>query len=347
MTAITDQSSTSRALRVTGAWTQLLSDWLDQQNRIAPTLRAQLDSLRPTDLVPMARWQQLLSEAVALSANTTGAALAIGAMVRPRHVGLLGYLVLSCRTLGEAMLAYQRYESLFYGRNLVEGLLENDVMQLRWAQTDATGELADTVSIGALVTFLRRLLDAPATPKLTPTQVAFTFAVPSAERAQYERFFGCPVRFAAEFTCISFPLHYLQVVLPHNDPGLRALLDRQAQALLAAQPDADDFERALQQVLLKLLPDGRAQLPQVASQLHLSVRSLQRRLAQRSSSWQQLLEQTRMTLADHYLADASLSLADIALLLGYSEHSAFSRACLGWHGQAPARRRKAMVNVRW
>lgn len=330
----------NKALRVTGAWTQLLSDWLDQQNLIAPALRVQLDSLRPTDVVPMARWQALLSEASLLKPSDQTLGLAIGAGVKPRHVGPLGYLVLSCRTLGEAMLAYQRYESLFYGRNVVEAALVQHDMQLRWRASDSTGKLADSVSIAALITFLRRLLGASTQSELAPTQVAFTFEVPAASRLAYEQFFACPVTFGADFTCVSFPPAYLQWVLPHNDPSLRQLLDRQAQALLAALPDADPFERALQQALLKLLPEGRAQLPQVAQALHVSVRSLQRRLGERNTSWQRLLDHTRMTLADHYLADAALSLVDIALLLGYSEHSAFSRAYRGWHGYAPGQHRR-------
>src|SRR5690606_32590145 len=137
--------------------------------------------------------------------------------VRPRHVGPLGYLVLSCRTLGEAMLAYQRYESLFYGRNLVEAVLEEGEMQLRWRAEDATGELADSVSIAALITFLRRLLDAPGQPVLAPTQVNFTFAIPVASQQAYVDFFGCPVVFGAAHTCVCFPLAYLQLALPHND----------------------------------------------------------------------------------------------------------------------------------
>lgn len=332
-----DKQPAGKTLRVTGAWTQLISDWLDQENLVAPILRAQLDSLRPTDLVSMARWQALLTEAAAL--KPTSCMLAVGAQVRPRHVGPLGYLVLTCRTLGEAMLAYQRYESLFYGRNLVQVVAEGSDMLLRWPATDATGELADTVSIAALITFLRRLLDEPSRPALAPLQVSFTFAEPDCGQQVYADFFGCEVLFDAAHTQVRFPFTFLQLVLPHNDPSLRQLLDRQAQALLASLPDAAPFARAVQQQLVQLLPEGRARLTEVARSLHLSVRSLQRRLDEQHSSWQQLLDETRQSLADHYLADASLSLADIALLLGYSEHSAFSRAYRSWHGQPPKFRR--------
>lgn len=329
----------NKELRVTGAWTQLLSDWLDQENLIAPSLRAQLDSLKSTDLVAVRRWQALLEEAIALRPLAKAPALAIGAGVKPRHVGLLGYLVLSCRSLGEALLAYQRYESLFYGRNLVEVSATGDHMQLRWLAADTTGELADTVSIAALVSFLRRLLPDP--HELTATRVSFTFAEPADGRHAYEDYFGCEVSFAADYTQVEFPLAYLGLALEHTDPSLKMLLDRQAQALLAALPDVDPFVRSVQQLLLQGLPEG-LQLSQVAQALHLSERSLQRRLSQRHSSWRQLLEETRRSLADHYLRDASLSLAEVALLLGYSEHSAFSRACQSWHRQSPLKRRLSL-----
>ena len=72
------------------------------------------------------------------------------------------------------------------------------------------------------------------------------------------------------------------------------------------------------------------------------MRTLQRRLTQRQLTWRELLDRTREQLARHYLADRSLTLGDIALLLGFSEHSAFSRAYRRWTGTTPARTRKQM-----
>ena len=65
--------------------------------------------------MPRARCQ-----AVLLRPERLAPGLEIGAMIQPRHVGMLGYLILTCRTLGEAMLAYQRYETLFSGQDMVE-----------------------------------------------------------------------------------------------------------------------------------------------------------------------------------------------------------------------------------
>ncbi|WVM87642.1 hypothetical protein UMZ34_13865 [Halopseudomonas pachastrellae] len=97
---------------------------------------------------------------------------------------------------------------------------------------------------------------------------------------------------------------------------MRALLEQQARALALALPVADALDRALQQALVRRLPEGEVSLARAAADLHLSVRSLQRRLQQRGLSWRQLLERTRQQLAQAYLADSALQLGEIALLLG-------------------------------
>lgn len=324
-------------IRVTGAWVQLLADWLDRENLPAPEIRAVLDSHAPSDTVPLPRWQRLLDEAVALRPGKVAPGLEIGALVQPRHVGVLGYLVLVCRNLGEALQVYQRYERLFYGRDMAEVAATDGDVEIRWPGEQSLGALADTVSIAALITFLRRLLDDPPAPSL----VAFPFPAPeaSAEPA-FREFFGCPVRFGDSHNRVRFPAHYLSIPFPHNDPGLRVMLDRQADAMLRALPESDNLDRALQQVIARLLPEASATLPRAAAELHLSSRTLQRRLDARGITWQRLLDRSREQLVRHYLTDPSLALGDIALLLGFSEQSAFTRAYRRWTGTTPGKARR-------
>ncbi|MFP5440020.1 MAG: helix-turn-helix domain-containing protein [Gammaproteobacteria bacterium] len=328
----------SNMLRVTGAWTGLLTDWLDREQLAAPDLRAALARFAPEDTVPMPLWQDLLARAVALRPGMPAPALAIGAGVQPRHVGVLGYLVLASDNLGEALAAYQRYERLFYGADLAEVVAHGNDIEIRWAQQEhPLGQLHDSAAIAALITFLRRQVPDPP----PPVRIGFVNPAPSpAAIAAHEAFFQCPVDFADTHTRVRFPLGYLAIPMPHSDPGLRALLDRQAQALLLALPDSDAFDRALQQAMVKLLPEAAATLPRAAQALHVSVRTLQRRLDARGLSWQQLLDRTREQLARQYLADRALSLGDIALLLGFSEQSAFTRAFRRWTGDTPARMRR-------
>lgn len=244
-------------------------------------------------------------------------------------MGVLGYLVLASSTLGEAMLTYQRYERLFYGIDFAEITPHGEDVEIRW-QDGGLGGLADEVAIAALVTFVERQLTSPG----HPVSVGFVHECAGGS-AELQRFFHCPVSLGHDSVHVRFPLHLLIEPLRHSDPTLRVLLDRQAQALLQALPESDAFDRALQQVLLKRLPEGQISLERLAADLHQSPRTLQRRLATRGLTWQQVLDRTRRELAQQYLLDRSLSLSEIALLLGYSEQSAFSRAFRRWTHTAP------------
>lgn len=134
---------------------------------------------------------------------------------------------------------------------------------------------------------------------------------------------------------MSIPLPLLGLPLSKRDPMLKELLERQAQALLDALPDPNAFDQSVQQLLARLLPEGQVSVDKVAASLHQSIRTVQRRLADSGLTWQELLDSTREQLACGYLRDRGLSLAEIALLLGYSEQSAFTRSFKRWTGLTP------------
>lgn len=325
-------------IRVTGAWTGIVVDWLDARKLRAQALRAALARWAPDDAVPVERWRAVLAEAIALCPQQPAVALEIGAGVRARHVGVLGYLVLASNDFAEALQAYQRYERLFYGANLAEASIARQHVELRWAKDEGTfGAQHDSVAIAALVTFMRMQVDGP----LSPCQVSFTFPRPRGPgvAAAYRDFFGCPVRFGDSHTRVRIPLAHLSTPMSRSDDALRALLEGQAQALLRALPDSDAFDQALQSLILKRLPQGGAHIAAAARDLHVSVRTLQRRLGVRGLTWQGMLDRTREELAAQYLADESLALSDIALLLGFSEQSAFNRAFRRWTGKSPGQLR--------
>lgn len=339
----------ARVIRVTGAWTGLLADWLDQQGLDAGPLRVALARWAARDSVPVPVWRDLLAQGLALVPGRAAPELDVGACVLPGHVGVLGYLVLASDTLGEAMLAYQRYETLFYGASLAEIEVIGDQAEMRWPPSDnELGQQADGTAIAALVTFMRRQIDQPP----PPSAISFLESVDAETARAYEAFFGCPITWNDSHVRVQFPLHYLSLPMPRRDPTLRDLLDRQARALMRALPaglsenagqsrgEGSGTEHQLQQVLLKLLADGEPTLVRAASAMHMAPRTLQRRLARHQLSWQQWLDRSRAQLARQYLADPSLTLTDIALLLGFSEQSAFTRAYRRWTGSSPGRERR-------
>ena len=319
------------AIRVNGSYVRVLLDWLDQYQLSAPTLRAAVSRLAPGEQVPLIQWLDLLRRAYAVHPGN-GRGLEIGACISPDHVGVLGYLVQASDNLGQALYAYQRFESLFYGIRMAEVVIRGDEAEIGWPVYGglSLGLLVDETAISALISFLRKIVpDAP-----NPAEVAFSSPAPD-NPAVYEAFFGGPVRFNAPYVAVRFPADYLSIPLPTANPALRQILDRQSVALSNALPGNDPFAFQVQQVFLRLLPDARVSLKDVANEMAISVRTLQRRLTQSGQTFQGLLDRTRQELAQSYLHDPSLSLFEITMLLGFAEQSSFNRAFKQWVGVSP------------
>lgn len=245
----------STIIRVTGAWTQLLTAWLDHECLEAPSLRATLVRWKNENVVPTKNWEDMLAQAVALRPELPAPGLAIGALIQPRHFSLMGYLTISSGTLGEALRAYHRYERLLYFVNLVQLSMDGDNAEICWRHERYNLQpLTIAVAMSALVTYFRKFLCDP----LQLRQLCFGSPAPLSAEVQrdYEEFFECSVVFAETCTRMHFSASYFNTPMLRSDPDLRELLDRQAHALLLAQPNSDAFDNALHRVLLQLLPEG-------------------------------------------------------------------------------------------
>jgi AraC-like DNA-binding protein len=126
---------------------------------------------------------------------------------------------------------------------------------------------------------------------------------------------------AQRTTVRSFP-----VLQQHAEQLLRQKMRAQADAGIIAQVGA---------AIAKNLSQDRARLSAVAEDLSLTQRTLQRKLSEAGSSFQQVLDRTRQELAKDYLAQQGLSLVDIAFLLGFQNQSAFNHAFKEWTGNSP------------
>ena len=326
-----------KGLFLTGSMLGMLGDYAQENQLSIPELEAAIHQYGAQARISLQLWSGLL-EKIAIESNDPTLGLAIGKRIAPRHVGVLGYLVLSCQTLGQALQRFARYQRLVYDVNPFSVHLDERGMELRWG-TDygKPGALVDETSIAALFSFLQVLTSQP----LHPSFVSFVNPRPP-NVSVYVDYFQCPVEFEDVITRVRFPMEYLETPLLHSDTTLLELLSQQAESLLVVLPKADAFAEKLQQVMVQCLHEGEPTLPAVAAYLALSTRTLQRRLQERGLVFQAILEDTRRELAVRYLVDKSLSLTDIALLLGYSEQSAFNRAFKRWYQQPPKAYRMQM-----
>lgn len=286
---------------------------------------------------PVDRWRELL-EIAAAHLRDPDLGLHLGQTVTPRHFGVMGYVLLACGTLGAALTRLHRYQRLVYDVSPMRLHIESTSVLLEWGtEHGRPGRLVDETAITALVQFAR---DVTGTRGLIES-VDFVNPPPDS-LAPFRKYFGGEVRFLQSATRVRLPLSLLAQALRQPDAGLLALLEQQANSLLSQLPDADDLEQAVRRAVAAFAREGEPSLDRVAALLHTSPRTLHRRLAERELGFRELLDDTRSRLAQQHLADPGLSLAEVALLLGYSEQSAFTRAFRRWTGQTPLACRKAL-----
>jgi AraC-like DNA-binding protein len=159
----------------------------------------------------------------------------------------------------------------------------------------------------------------------------------------YVDVFGVAPQFAAPRGAVELSREVLARPSPAADPMLSEVILRQANALLASLPDPhDSFANRIRRIVSAQLAHGSVTLADVARELHMSERSVQRRLADDEQTFDAIVEELRRELALRYLRDKALAIGEVAYLLGYSEPSAFHRAFKRWTGSTPAEARAAM-----
>ncbi len=164
-----------------------------------------------------------------------------------------------------------------------------------------------------------------------------------AYRGMLERHFGCPVVFGAKLNRIVFEPSALDLPFRTANPDLLAMLLPGLETALALEPgglrDAAFVDRVRETLRLQM-QGQRPTVEAVGRALALSARSLQRRLSEAGTTYQQLLDEVRETVACDLLGRTDLDSGEIAFLLGFEELNSFNRAFSAWKGTTPLRWRQ-------
>lgn len=291
---------------------------------------------------PDARFAQddmtrLWQRAVAVSGDPA-IGLNMARQARPAALNVVGYALMSSRNLKEGFARLVRYQRIIaegadldfqpcaQGYRLSLTIIGD---RLPPARQSAEGSLA------GCLTFCRWLTGTP----LLPLEVSFQGQLPD-DLVPYRQLFQAPLRFDAPRYALLFREEDVEMPLPTANEALAQLHDRFAGEYLSRFSDSKVMHRA-RQILCRLLPQGEPRREVVAQALCLSERTLQRRLQEEGSSFQQLLDDTRRDLAVQHLAQPDLAPLEIAYLLGFADPSNFYRAFKRWFGVTPGEYRLA------
>jgi AraC-like DNA-binding protein len=157
----------------------------------------------------------------------------------------------------------------------------------------------------------------------------------AAHREMYEKHFQCPIKFEAAKNALVFSNADMDSAFVTYNADLLAAVAPQLEAELKQQLAEKDLREQVKGTLKRLLAGQRPGIREVARELHLSTRTLQRRLTEDGVTFQQLMEEARRELARHYLVHSSLELNETAYLLGYEDANSFFRAFHEWEGTSP------------
>lgn len=175
--------------------------------------------------------------------------------------------------------------------------------------------------------------------KFRPNAVNFTRPRPDRFK-EFEKIFNCPVHFNQTENSIVFDAVILKEKVITNDYNLLQVLVKHAEQKLLEIESQKTYSDQVRQSIINLIKPQFPTLEQVADNLNVSTRTLQRKLKEENQTFKSLLNDLKKQWAFDYLKNPSLSVKEIAYLLDYSEPSAFVRSFKKWTGQSPAVYRK-------
>jgi AraC-like DNA-binding protein len=266
--------------------------------------------------------------------------LKLGSEERVERYDPISIAVLHTRSLRDAVERMARYKQLTCPEKIqIIEQRQECAVQFKWvlAKESEPAVLID-LCFARVVAIARQGTGAVVTP------IRIEFERSAAARVQYEAHFGCPVKFRAKQNSLVFTHQDMDRPFVTHNPELLGMLVPQLDAELRYQISQQTIHEQVKGMMKRIVAGRRPAIEDIARELNMSARTLQRRLANDGFTFQQLLEEARRELAHHYLLHSSLELTEAAYLLGFEDSNSFFRAFHNWEGVSPAKWRSYNIS---
>jgi AraC-like DNA-binding protein len=259
--------------------------------------------------------------------------LLVGEKASLSSLGLVGMLMKSSDTLGEALRVLEAYLRIINRGAVVRVEADAEIVVLSYSVYEpGGGEGVAQFSDGALAAALRVICELCGT-QLEPSEVLIPRR-PPADLEPYRRVFRAPVRFNEEAAALVFPAQWLEMHLPSSDVAAHEALELR---LIAIEKAAGfDLRDQLLRMLRIELVRTKSSASAMAHRLSIHRRTLNRRLKAEGIEFRTLADAVRFAVARQLLSDTDIPLAKIAAALDFSEPAAFTRAFRRWSGRVPS-----------
>jgi AraC-like DNA-binding protein len=262
--------------------------------------------------------------------------LQLGTETRTERFHPVSLAALSTENFGTAVKQMARYKQLTCPEEILQTKdAEEWSIQFRWLLAD---EVEPTVLIECCFAWVLSVARHGTGTRISPVRVEFVQA--RSHIKTIERHFGCPVVCGAVRNAIVFRATDAQRAFVTRNAELLAMLAPQFEEELKQEKGDESFVDRVRTTIQQKLTGQRPGIDDIAKALHISSRTIQRRLQEGGSSFQRVLEEARHQLARQYLNNSLLELNEAAYLLGYNDANSFVRAFRTWEGVPPARWRE-------
>jgi AraC-like DNA-binding protein len=262
--------------------------------------------------------------------------LRLGSETKIERFHPIGIAALSSETFGAAINQMARYKQLTCPEEIVQKKKDGEwSIEFKWL---LAAEVEPPVLIECAFAWVLSIARVGTGIRLSPVRVEFI--QPRSHVKAIERHFGCPVHCGAESNAIVFDASHAHRPFVTRNAELLTVLAPQFEAELKQENGEEAFVEQVRVAIQQKLTGRRPTIEDIADVLHVSSRTLQRRLQDAGSSFQRILEEARHQLARHYLNNPVLELNEAAYLLGYEDGNSFVRAFRTWEGIPPARWRE-------
>ncbi|HEY7643013.1 MAG TPA: AraC family transcriptional regulator [Steroidobacteraceae bacterium] len=311
---------------------ELLEEWgIDTSAVLARAAVARSALMRPGGSIAREQHLAVIRSAMEVS-RRRDLGLHFGKRITLRHYGVIGHALLSSGTIRQVLdlfIRYQRKTGPLLGVSMHIERRQTIVRRHDLLALGALQEFAVEEFLSSWVAVIASLTGKP----FKPSEVRVSYAKPAHWR-QYAAVLKCPVSFDSMAVELRFDSAWLDLQLSFADPATAELCRERCEQLLAQLDSQSTLVEEVRRALIAS-PGEFPGIEQVAERLHLSVRTLRRRLAGDGTSFRALDRQIRHALALQYLRATELPIKQIAYLVGYDDPANFSRAFQGWARARP------------
>jgi AraC-like DNA-binding protein len=248
--------------------------------------------------------------------------------------GIVVHLAYSCELLADTLRVLVRHFAFCCDLVIPAVVLDERVCTITFVPAaDASyisAQAQDALTEAASAILLLHLRNAAGVP-LRPLEVTFRHKPPT-NVVTHSIAFGLVPQFRAEQDALRFTAKTVELPCAHPDEELRSVLEPYAEMLLTRHHRDVPYTRRTLDAVRELLSQGEPRIQDVASGLHVSLRSLQRRLREENTSFSEIVDTVRQEMAMTYLEQPELSASEIAERLGFADVSSFHRAFRRWTG---------------